>query len=95
MGMVAGGKMVEPNNFGFGLLFDGDNLLEVSSSPCLTYGSPSLSEIHSDGAKMELLNLELWALTPCITLEEAQNMEHKQLFFKENARPVLHRYMTY
>ncbi|CAJ1955958.1 unnamed protein product [Cylindrotheca closterium] len=78
------GEMVEPNQLGFGIMFEGSNLLEASSAPCLTFGSPSLSMIHSDGSKFELVNLEVWALTPCVTIEEARRLECQRLFLKRN-----------
>jgi hypothetical protein len=82
---IATGATLQPKDFGFGIAFDGDYMLEASSSACMTFNSPSLSEIHSDGSKFELINLEVWALTPCITLEEARRMDYHRLFLKRNA----------
>ena len=78
------GEMVEPGKLGFGIVFDGSNLLEASSSPCLTFASPSLSSIHAVGSRFELVNLEVWALTPCVTIEEARRMECQRLFLKKS-----------
>jgi hypothetical protein len=78
------GEVIEPSGFGFGIIFQGSNLLEASSSPCITFDSPSLSRIHSDGSRFEIVNLELWTLTPCLTLSEARKMECQKLFLKRN-----------
>lgn len=78
------GEMVEPGKLGFGIVFEGSNLLEASSSCCLTFASPSLSSIHRDGSRFELVNLEVWALTPCVTTEEARRLECQRLFLKRN-----------
>jgi hypothetical protein len=39
----------------------------------------------ADGSKMEFVNVEVWGLTPCLTVEEAQLMENRHLFLKRNA----------
>ena len=65
-----------------------DTLLKGSSSPCLTYGSPSLSRYHKDGSLFEIINMELWTLTPCMTLEEAEKLELGRLFFEKHSRQV-------
>ena len=40
---------------------------------------------HGGGVPVELINLEIWALTPFITEEEARHMEYHRLFLKRNA----------
>jgi hypothetical protein len=92
--MVADGTIVEPNQFGFAIAFDGSSLLEATSSPSITFNSPGLSMLHQDGSKFELLNLEVWALTPCITVEEAQRMACQKLFLQRNTRTTLTRGTT-
>lgn len=65
--------------WGFGLWLEQD-LLTGSSSPCLTFQSPSLSKIHADGTRFEIRNLEVWALTPCISVEQAlATQQHRRL----------------
>lgn len=71
------------HDFGFGLAIQGD-LLEGSSSPCVTFGSPSLSALHPDGSLFEIINLELWTLTPCGTEDEAEKLELGKLFLQQN-----------
>lgn len=82
------GKMYPPQNIGFGLKLGGkgnSSLLEGSSSACLTYRSPPLSQIHPGGTRFELINLEAWGFTPCQSEEEARILEYKNMFFKRHA----------
>jgi TLD len=74
---------VHEHEYGAGLYMTGD-LLRGTTSPCLTYSSPSLSKEHADGSLFEVINLELWSLTPCITLQEAEKLELNQLFLNEH-----------
>ena len=71
------------HNWGFGLALQSD-LLQGSSSPCITFGSPSLSNAHPDGSLFEILNIELWTPTPCMTEEEAEKLELGKLFLHQN-----------
>lgn len=83
--VIATGVSLHPQDFGFGIAFEGSSLIEASSEACITFNSPPLSNIHSDGSKFELVNLEVWALTPCITEEDARRMEFHHLFLKRHA----------
>jgi hypothetical protein len=76
---------VKDHEWGFGLTINSD-MLTGTSSPCATFGSPSLSNEHSDGSVFEIINLELWTLTPCMTLEEAEKLELGKLFLEQNRR---------
>lgn len=69
--------------YGFGLAIEKD-LLYGTSSHCATFTSPPLSLKHSDGSPFEIVNLEVWSLTPCMTLEEAEKLELGQLFLRTN-----------
>ena len=80
----SGGVMVQPNEWGFALAFEGDCLLEATTSPCITFNSPALSKLQPDGSRIELMNIEAWTLTPCITEEQAELMECSQLFLKRH-----------
>lgn len=82
---ICTGEIIEPNTFGFAICFDDGDLLHASSSPCLTFNSPSLVDMHPEGSKFELLNLEVWSFTPCISLEEAELMECQQLLLSQKA----------
>lgn len=77
--------IISPEDIGFGLIFENGSLMEGSSSSCLTFRSPPLSDIHKDGSKFELVNLEVWGFTPCRTEEEARILEYKNMFFKRHA----------
>lgn len=83
---VQGGTLVPPAAFGAALAFEGSSMMEATSAPCLTFRSPSLSKLHHDGSRFELINLEAWSFTPCITLAEAQRMECHNLFLKRNSQ---------
>ena len=72
---------INPHEWGFGLDIQGD-LLVGSSSPCATFDSPSLSKVHADGSLFEIVNLELWTLTPCTTVQEAERLELGKLFLE-------------
>ena len=82
---VAMDNLPKDHEWGFGLSIEGD-LLYGTSSPCVTYGSPSLSTVHKDGSAFEIVNLELWTLTPCQTLEEAEKMELGRLFLDRSSQ---------
>jgi hypothetical protein len=74
---------VSDHEWGFGLAIQSD-MLQGSSSPCLTFGSPSLSNAHPDGSLFEVINIELWTLTPCATVEEAEKLELGKLFLQKD-----------
>ncbi len=64
-----GGEDFDRHCYGFGLALEND-LLRGNSCPCTTFDSPSLSKIHSDGSTFEIRNLEVWTLTPCLSMIE-------------------------
>jgi len=66
-------------DWGLGLSLESD-LLQGSSSPCLTFGSPSLSMAKPNGDRFEVVNVELWTTTPFMTEEEAEKVELGYLF---------------
>jgi TLD len=74
---------IKDHEWGFGLTVTA-NMLKGTSSPCLTFGSPSLSAVHSDGSEFEIMNLELWTLTSCSDLDDAERMEHGKLFLAKS-----------
>jgi hypothetical protein len=49
------------HEWGFGISLSPD-LLTGTSSPCLTFASPSLSTAHKDGSVFEVINVELWTV---------------------------------
>jgi hypothetical protein len=77
----------EAHEWGFGLSLDGD-LLHGTSAPSVTFMNPPLSTMHSDGSRFEILNIELWALTPCMSLKEAEKLELGNLFLQRHMRAI-------
>ena len=65
--------------YGFGIAVD-RLLLHGTSSHCATFGSPPLSKLHPDGSPFEIMNLEVWTLTPSYNLEDAEKLELGKLF---------------
>jgi hypothetical protein len=76
-------SLVKDHEWGFGLTVQSD-MLTGTSSPCATFGSPALSNEHPDGSVFEIINLELWTLTPCYGLEEAEKLELGKLFLEQH-----------
>lgn len=70
-----------PDKGGFGLAIDAE-LLRGTSSPCATFNSPPLSKEHSDGSPFEIVNLEVWTMTPCMNVEDAEQLEMRKLFLE-------------
>lgn len=77
-------EQFQEHEWGHGLALK-DDLLHGSSAPCMTFQSPSLSEIHSDGSLFEIMNLELWSLTPCYNVNGAETLELGRLFLQDHA----------
>jgi hypothetical protein len=75
--VIGRGTKKKEHHWGFGLALDQD-LLQGSSSPCLTIQSPSLSAEHADGSIFEVRNLEVLALTPSRLLEVAKHNQKKR-----------------
>ena len=72
---------------GFGLAIDSE-LLRGTSSPCGTFSSPPLSKLHPNGSPFEVLNVEVWTLSPCNTVAEAENLEMTSLFLESYSRDL-------
>ncbi|GAX13451.1 hypothetical protein FisN_34Lh057 [Fistulifera solaris] len=73
------------HEYGFGLSVNND-MLHGTSSHCITFSSPPLCLAHADGSPFEIMNMELWTLTPCMNVEEAQKLELGQLFLGKHGR---------
>jgi hypothetical protein len=78
-----GETKTESHEWGFGLAIQED-FLSGTSSPCVTFASPSLSKTHDDGSLFEIVNMELWTLTPCLTVDDAEKLELGKLFLERN-----------
>ena len=84
-GVLNHGSPIKQHEWGFGLTIQSD-MLTGTSSPCITFGSPSLSEQHADGSVFEIINIELWTLTPCTRLEDAEKLELGKLFLQQHSQ---------
>jgi len=77
-------SLIMPHQWGFALCFEDDSMLETTTSPCVTFQSPALSNKHSDGSRCELINVEAWSLTPCLSVSDAEILEGGRLFLQRN-----------
>jgi hypothetical protein len=67
---VPGDTAIVPQEWGFGLCFQDKFWMEgITTSPCVTFNAPSLSDEHQDGSEFKLINQEVWALTPCLCVK--------------------------
>lgn len=83
---LGGGSIANNSNHdGFGLLIESD-ILNGESNPCATFNNPSLCHSNAPGSGFEIVNLEVWTLTPTLTIEEADKMEMARLFLEANRR---------
>lgn len=82
-GGTASSETKDETAYGFGLAIDRD-LLRATSSHCATFGSPPLSKSHPNGEPFEIVNMEVWTLTPCAALEEAEKLELGMLFLQNH-----------
>lgn len=60
------------------------SMWEVWTSTCETFGSPCLVPSDRRGERVEIANVELWALTPHRSIESAVTAEMRYLFLAEN-----------
>jgi hypothetical protein len=70
---------------GTAFTIDGD-LLGGETNSCATFASPRLSGRGSHNNEFEIEALEVWTVTPCNTVAEAENVEMRRLFVEENIR---------
>jgi TLD len=73
------------HEWGFGLTIESD-FLHGTASPCLTFGCPALSALHPNGSLFEIMNIELWTLTPCARVEDAEKLELGKLFLETHTK---------
>lgn len=86
IGLGGGDNTLQNNNFtsnnnscaGFGLAIDSD-LTRGASVPCATFNNPSLVQSSNDGI-FEVYNIEVWTLTRCTQITDAQELESHKLF---------------
>ena len=80
-----GDSPYEPRLNGIGLIIDRDLLCGESKS-CATFANPPLCKNAEDGVSFEIINLEVWTLTPCMTTESANELEARNLFVEKNMK---------
>jgi len=72
------------SDMGFGLCIDRD-MLHGTSSYSTTFGNPPLSYAN-ESAPFEIVNMEVWTLTPAFDVEEAEKLEFGRLFLELHGR---------
>lgn len=76
----------EAKEFGAGLSLS-DDLSRGFSDKCLTFNSPVLPTRSTDGV-FNIVNIEVWTLTPVISLDEAERLELGRQFVFDHGRFV-------
>ena len=71
----------EPQGIAF--MLDGD-LMGGETNSCATFANPRLCGKDSGSNEFDIVGLEVWTLTPCLTVSEAQNLEAKRAFVEQN-----------
>ena len=66
-------------------MVDGD-LQGGETNSCSTFANPRLSKRVTTSNEFSIGNLEVWTLTPCLTVPDAEKMELKRLFVEENIK---------
>lgn len=77
------GTVVEPKEWGFGLCIE-DDFLNGTTTPCFGFGSPKLTE----SGTFEIVNMEVWTLTPFSTTKDAEQWELNKLFLQKHIRRI-------
>ena len=72
-------------NYGFAICLE-DDLLSGTTSRSACFKSPCFVDSSSNGEPFEVLNLELWTLTPAFSQESAEKLEMTQYFVSESIR---------
>jgi TLD len=65
-----------------GLLLDGD-LMSGETNPCSTFANTTL--LCDDKSTFEILSIEVWTLTPCMTVENALELEEQRALVENHA----------
>jgi hypothetical protein len=72
-------------NFGFVIALE-DDLLSGTTSRSPSYKNPCLCDPSSHGEVFQVLNVELWSLTPAFSEDAAERLEMTQYLVSESAR---------
>lgn len=65
----------------------GPDLLGGESKSSGTFANPPLCRSCEDGSMFEIMNLEVWTMTPCTSVEEAETLELRKMFVEEHKQP--------
>ena len=87
---VGGGAWIVPCPYpeeprGIGLLVDGD-LEGGETNSCATFANPRLYGRTTSSNEFTIRNLEVWTLTPCLTVPLAEQLEQQKYFLEVNSR---------
>jgi hypothetical protein len=87
--LAAEGESVEQRSqhFGFGLSID-EYMRNGTSSPCATYRNNCLVDGGTKGRTFQIVNLEVWTLTPCLSVDDAEKLEMTQFFIHQSTRDI-------
>jgi len=80
---LGGGDSRKVSNGGFGLAVESQCLYGTSEQSG-TFDNPPLSKVHVDGTPFEIVNMEIWSMTPANTETEAERLEMATLFLEEH-----------
>jgi hypothetical protein len=72
---------------GIGLMVDRDLAIGETNS-CATFANRRLCHRNKASNDFHISNMEVWTMTPCTSLEEAQKLEMHRLFVEEHQRVV-------
>jgi len=67
---------------GIGLRVD-QHLAVGETNSCATFANPRLCDHAKTNNEFEIANMEVWTMTPCVSLEEAKKLELHKLFVEE------------
>ena len=70
----------EPTGIGF--MVDGD-LMGGETNACATFANPRLGNRSDQNNEFLVRALEVWTVTPCITIDEAEKLEMHRFFVDE------------
>lgn len=72
-------------NYGFAIALE-DDLLSGTTSRSPSYKNPCLCDPSSNGEVFQVLNVELWSLTPAFSEDSAERLELTSYWFAESIR---------
>jgi hypothetical protein len=80
---LGGGDSRKVSNGGFAVAIE-STMLYGTSMQSGTFDNPPLSKVHTNGTPFEIVNMEIWSMTPANTETEAERLEMATLFLEEH-----------